>query len=244
MPLGIGNHVLAGASSALSVQTSAIGITTGSLILIGTNNYEGGGSSDATTPITDTAGNTYTRVGAGVGIQRADRAQVFYAKNVTGGASVQFTYTLASAGYPHIYVLEVTGADTSTPLDQGSNSSFVATTTNQTSWASPSITTTVANEILFGVGLDTNSSLSESFSDGGCTTNSGTWTSFAFPDSSSEEGGMGYAIVSATGTYCVTSTISAGASMITGIASFKAASGGGGGSVAPVPMRTLRGAGI
>jgi hypothetical protein len=240
MALGVGSHVSATAAAATSVTTASRSITAGSLIVVGVLVYSSSGSNiDGATPVTDSVGNTYTKVGnTSLATDGHRYAELFYAKNVTGGASVTFTYTITASDYPRIFVLEVTGADTATPLDvhnESDGSGVISVTTS-------SITTGTANEILVASGGDADAgSQLENWSDGGCTNNSGTWTrDESITDNSTLEGSIAHAIVASTGSYCVTQTGAGGYWRSACIASFKQAGGCGGNLARDAAQSTCR----
>ncbi len=229
MALSVVNGTSANANSAGSVTTAGINITAGNLIVVETDTFDSDGLNDDTS-VTDSASNTYTKVGtsAETGTRHVS---LWYAKNVTGGASVTFTYTVTQGNdFPRIAVIQIAGADTTAPLDQGANGSFTATSVAGTSLTTPSITTTSAAEILIVAGMDSGATGTESFADGGCATNSGAWTldQSNTGTGAGESGAIAHAIVSSTGTYCVTQTTSASQNnRAVGIASFIAAAAGG-----------------
>jgi hypothetical protein len=115
----------------------------GDLIVVGVNWY----SQAATASVTDTLGSSYqTAVGPTDWAGTTYRAQVFYAKNVTAGATT-VTVTLSGADTGcEIYVQEYAGVDPSSPLDQTSAAIGVAGDIPD----SGSRTTTQANELVFG----------------------------------------------------------------------------------------------
>jgi hypothetical protein len=99
--------------------------------------------------ITDTQGNTYTSaIGPTDWNGTSERAQLFYAKNILGGANtVTVKLSAAANNYFEVNVIEYSGADTGSPLDATS----VATGTG-TSLDSGSHSTSSGNELIFGYG--------------------------------------------------------------------------------------------
>lgn len=210
-----------------SITSAAINITAGNLIVVGTLHNDTV-AVDAATPITDSVGNTYIKVGAGTENGNG-LVEFFYAKNVIGGAAVTITYTLAGAGYPRLFAAQVAGADATAPLDKGSNATFVnALNDNDASVTSPTIATTSAAEILFGIAEDTNQLTTFSWADGGAANNTGAWTvDGAISDTTTLEGALAHAIVASAGSYAVMATVSGASSAVwlsVGICSFKASS--------------------
>lgn len=225
MALSVVNGISALANNAHVVTTTGISITAGNLIVVGTSNFDTDGLNNDVS-VTDSVGNTYTKIGSSAEVGTR-HVSIWYAKNVIGGASVTFTYnvTVANSDFPRIDVVQVAGADTASPLDAGSSASFTTSTTAGTTLTSPSITTALANEILFAMGGDSGTTGTESFADGGCTNNSGAWTvAQSNISGSGMQDALAYAIVSSTGTFCVTQTCSVSQnSRMLGIVSFKAA---------------------
>jgi glucose/arabinose dehydrogenase/chitodextrinase len=104
------------------------------------------------TSVTDSAGNTYqlaAPAARGNGLSQT----VYYAKNITASAagtntvSVQFPTTLP---YVDVRILEYSGLDPVNPLDATSSQSGSSATAT-----SGNVTTTAANDLLFGAGMTT-----------------------------------------------------------------------------------------
>ncbi len=128
-----------------SIQTGAFAATTGNMLIVGARH---GTDFVSGITVTDTAGNTFTAIGSltpnspNLGV-----AQMFYAKNITGNVANRVTCTFAApVAYNSCVVLQVVGANTSTPLDAHSETGVGASSTN--SCISGSVTTTLANSIL------------------------------------------------------------------------------------------------
>lgn len=91
-------------------------------------------------------GNTYTQTDAKQAWGTADNVQGFYAKNINGGAcTITVTLSLTSVSYLEVYQMEVSGSDTTAPLDAHNTSSG---TTNDP--ASGNLVTGTANEMIIG----------------------------------------------------------------------------------------------
>ncbi len=96
--------------------------------------------------VTDSQGNVYQRALSTPWANNAWGAQVFYAANVVGGAdTVTATFAAPVTSFGLIYIQDYDGVDPVNPLDgavaaQGSGSSF----------SSGNLTTTAANDLLFG----------------------------------------------------------------------------------------------
>ncbi len=99
------------------------------------------------TGITDTRGNTYTlAIGptTGTGL----RQSIYYAKNIAAGTNtVTVTFSQAAA-FVDVRVLEYSGLDTANPFDKAAGAVGSGTTAS-----SGAVTTTAANELIFGAGM-------------------------------------------------------------------------------------------
>lgn len=226
MALSVVNSTSAANNSANTVVTSAgISITAGNLIVVGIANFDSS-NVNADVSVTDSVGNTYTKIGTGSTLVGNSWVTLYYAKNCIGGASVTFTYTATTghADYPRILVIQIAGADTTAPLDQsGYNSNGAAGTTI----TSPSLTTTSASQILIAVGGDSGSTGTEAWTDGGAATGGWTLAQSQTATGAGMSASLAYAIVSATGAFAATMTTSASqTSRMVGLATFKAAAAG------------------
>jgi hypothetical protein len=135
-------------------------------------------------------------------------AQVFYAKNITGGSNtVTVTFATAVNSFGAIYIHEYTGVDKVSPLD-------VSTSAIGTSRAmsSGSVTTTNASDLLFGAGA---SSKTVTKAGAGWTTRS-----TAYGNRTEDRN------VTTTGSYAATATQNSNA-WVMQLVAFKADSGGG-----------------
>jgi subtilisin family serine protease len=166
-------------------------------------------SSTQTVTVTDSAGNAYTDAVSQV--QTADGSQVhlFYAKNIIGGTNTITATFSASNNHPWLAIYEYSGLSKTAPLDQkaAAQGNSVAPNTGSTP------TTTAANELLFvGMGLPA------SFT--GTVTAGASYTQ-ALKDSSTSPASNETAVVTATGAYTGTFTLSAAANWSAVIATFK-----------------------
>jgi fibronectin type 3 domain-containing protein len=121
----------------------------GDLIVVG---VKWGDQTISVASIVDDKNNTYTSaVGPTNWSGTAKRAQIFYAKNITGGgAPITITVTLtgnATSSF-YIYQLEYSNADINAPLDVVSAAIGTAT-----SVSSGPATTTFPNELIFGFSI-------------------------------------------------------------------------------------------
>jgi glucose/arabinose dehydrogenase len=99
--------------------------------------------------ISDTKGNAYSSVAPATRWNNNTwSSQVFYAKNVAGGANtVRATFNTSIRSFGIIYIHEYSGVDTTAPLDVSS-----AAVGSSTGMDSGSATTTNANDLIFGAG--------------------------------------------------------------------------------------------
>jgi chitodextrinase len=136
----------AGTGISTASQTFPAPSTTGDLIVV---SLKWGDQAVAVASVTDNKGNPYTSaVGPTTWSGTAKRAQTFYARNITGGSTpITITVTLTSNATSSFYVyqLEYAGADPAAPLDGA-----VAAIGTGTALASGSVTTTGANDLLYG----------------------------------------------------------------------------------------------
>ena len=125
--------------------------------------------------LSDTAGNTYVPAQAATtwGSTNAWRAQVFYAKNVAGGANtVTGTFSSSVSGsFGGIYVHEYAGMDKVNPVDVSKSSKG-----NGRTLSSGSAVTTNANDLIFGAGATAGAISSAGAGFNIRSTVSGNWT--------------------------------------------------------------------
>ena len=147
--------------------------------------------------IVDTSGNTYTLAVGPTAISGTLSQSIYYAKNIAAAAAgantVTVTFTKAAI-YADIRTLEYKGADTSSPVDV-----VVANSGNGTSSSSGAVTTTNANDLLFGANIVT-------------SITSGPGSGFTSRLLTSPDGDIAEdEMVSSTGSYTATAPISSGA---------------------------------
>ena len=143
-----------GASATPQTPSATVSVTYTGAQTAGNLNVVVVGWNDSTTTVssvTDTKGNVYTPAVGPTTISGVETQTIYYAKNIaaaTAGANaVKVTYS-AAAAYPDIRILEYSGADPNTPVDVVS-----ASTGNSASSTSAAVTTTNANDLLFGANL-------------------------------------------------------------------------------------------
>jgi chitodextrinase len=195
-------------SKNVSVNTNALAFTSANQVgdlIIAEVDWTGGGTF---TSISDSQGNTYTQVGveqnsAGVGV----KSRLYYAKNIKAGANTVTTVVTGGPSFHELYIHEYSGLSTSAPLD-----GFSVSSGNGTSFTSNNVVTTQANDLLYGVEIDS----------GGATASAG-WTTRSTLDGDVAADKN----AATTGSYAFTGTSSG--SFIAWEAAFGTASAGGGG---------------
>lgn len=212
--LAVVQKVKAVGSLAASVTTAAISSTTGNLLVADMSFYTGNGVFSS---IDDTAtGNNTWSVARAVNTSAAS-AQIsqYYAKNITGHASEAVKATATANAYVVLAVLEISGADTTAPLDVGGNATSSATTSHP---VSTSATTTQADTI--AVGLASSMLVTNAITeDGAYTTQSS--------DVTISTTRQGTRIVSAAGVQTRTVTTAGNIGLNLHIATYKQAAAGG-----------------
>jgi hypothetical protein len=129
--------------------------TSGNLIIVQLT-YDNRSASVST--VTDSKGNSYSRIGTPVNWNTIDRSELWYSYNITGGGSaimITATLTIAPTSYLQIYASEYSGIMvTSNPLDQSSftaGSSMAVSTTPKT--------TLNPNELIYGASIGASGAL-------------------------------------------------------------------------------------
>jgi hypothetical protein len=95
------------------------------------------------TSVTDTQGNVYVRAEPEM-LQGGVFSDIFYAKNIKGGAN-SVTVTLSGSAFLEVFIHEYSGLDTVSPLDVTASSTGSGTNVD-----SGPATTNFANELIFG----------------------------------------------------------------------------------------------
>ena len=197
--------------SAATPQTSQsqVSVTYASAQAAGDTNILAIGWNDATsniTSVTDSAGNTYqvaVPTARGNGLSQA----IYYAKNIKAAAAGANTVTVifnAAAPFVDIRATEYSGLDPASPFDVGRSASGTSATPN-----SGSVTTTAAQELIFGAGMTT----------GGFSAAGTNFTSriITVPDADIAEDRF----VTATGSYSATAPLSGSAAWVMQVAALK-----------------------
>jgi hypothetical protein len=194
-------------------------VTAGSLLLMAVSVYQAGGTPSYT--VADNNGNSWVEI-ADNNYDGSDLAGFAYALNANSGATT-VTVTTAGAGDFHtIVIVEVSGIETTGALDQNNTN-----TATSASWDSGNITTTQADEYLFGAFAHDNGNRT--------LTEDGAWTLIFEEQNGTTDMpiSVGERIVSSTLTESYSGTIAVSSPYWAGIASFK---GTGGAPSASIPV--------
>ncbi len=132
------------ANSASVAVTYPVAQTLGNLniVAVGWND-----TTSTVTGVTDSHNNTYVlAIGptTGTGL----RQSIYYAKNIAAGSNTVTVTFSQAAVFVDVRVLEYSGLDTANPLDQTAGAVGSGTTAS-----SGAVTTTAANELIFGAGM-------------------------------------------------------------------------------------------
>ena len=171
-------------------------------------------NSTSVSSVIDTQGNQYTLIGSPqTWSPNSYVERLYYAKSIKGGADT-VTVTLSGSKYMEVRLYEYSGLDTSSPLDA---SATPHTGNNSVTGTSGVLTTTNANDLLFGF----------FHSDGTVTNTAGsgfTGRIFSVDDYPLGEDRN----VTLTDSYSATMSFSGSANYVGFLVAFKAAAGGGG----------------
>ena len=126
-----------------TVASSATATTTGNLLVVAIRWGNVNCAGETSTALMDTAGDTFTIVGSCAQPPDGVAEFMFVAKNITGNAANVVIATGALSSFNTINVMEFSGLNHSTPLDQSAQGAV-----NSTTVTSGSFTTTSANELL------------------------------------------------------------------------------------------------
>lgn len=119
-------------------------VTAGDLIVIGLNIFINGGGS-----IVDTGGNSYATSSQLLWDGGAGTSLIYYAKNVTGGASFRVTSTYSASTFTFLSAAEYSGV-ASNPLDVTSTQALSSPAAGV--FSSGTSTTSQAGDLIFGIG--------------------------------------------------------------------------------------------
>lgn len=234
MALGVGATTKGRSASSASLVSGSVTTTSGSTILIGTI-----WDTASFTSVVDSKSNTWTQIDVeGTWGSAPGRSRVYYAKNITGGASHTFTLNLGAAAPCGISVLEITGADTTAPLDQHNQNRDISSPFT----LSAGLTTTSAAELIASFLGGTSGSNPATHAETGLG-------SSTIQTATEETNGVSFytfawatKIVAATGTFNPSWTESGNTTEAqVRLATIIAAAGGGGGILLPQLERGMRG---
>jgi subtilisin family serine protease len=197
-----------------AVQGSAVGSvsvafpttnTAGNLILA----FVRMSTSTQTVTLTDRAGNTYAEAVAQVQTTDGSQVHLFYAKTILGAANTVTATFSSTNNHPWLAIYEYRGLNTNSPLDQTAHAQGSDTAPNSGSTA----TTTSANELVFAaMGLPASYSGTQTLLGGYSLLQNDTATSPASNE---------YMLVTSTGSFAATFTLSATANWSVIVATFK-----------------------
>jgi hypothetical protein len=168
-------------------------------------------STSTVSSVTDTVGNTYTRAVGPTTVSGAASQSIYYAKNIAAASAGANTVTVAfstAAQYPDVRILEYSGADQANPVDV-----TAAGNGNSATSSSGAVTTTNPIDLLFGANLVLTSTTGPG---AGFTTRL-----LTSPDADIAEDEL----VTTTGSYTATATLSASSSWIMQMVAFRTPGG-------------------
>jgi len=174
----------------------------------------GWASDSITAACSDGLSNSYTDVrNPTTVVVGTCRAAMFYAKNITGGACT-ITITFSGSAFATVVVHEISGADTSSPLDQSALAAPGYIGTDADAVTTGNVTTTTAGQYVFGAVY--------------CVNGTAAATGTGFTDGTGTTGVESeYLIQVSAGNVAATFTNAVAQSVGPGIMTFKASGGGG-----------------
>jgi hypothetical protein len=169
--------------------------------------------------VLDSKGNTYALAAGPTTISGVASQSIYYAKNIAAATPSTNTVTVnisGAADYPDVRILEYAGADTNTPIDVA-----VTTTGSTASSTTPGVTTTNAKDLLFAANLVQ-------------STTTGPGTGFTTRLLTTPDGDIAEdRLVTSTGSYSATATLSAAGPWIMQMVAFRAGGSTGGDTTSP-----------
>jgi hypothetical protein len=209
-----------GGGGIVQIQSNAVeGSSVGS-VLVGflANNTAGNliiafvrmSSSTQTVGVTDTAGNTYTDAVSQIQSSDGHQIYIFYAKNIAGGANTVKATFSSTNNHPWLAIYEYSGLSTTSPLDK----TAAAQGSSSTPSTGATAMTQAASELAFvGAGFNT-----PSFTG---TVTAGTGYTLGQQDTNTSRAATETSVVSSTGSYTGTFTLSGTANWSAVLATFK-----------------------
>jgi outer membrane protein assembly factor BamB len=160
--LSIGSPPRASAASAAFVQGRNVQVTSGTKASRAFSKANAAGNlivayvvwdNPGTVTLSDTRGNTYTAATARQSWGNNWSAQVFYASGISAGSNtVTATFGTSIKSFGIVYLHEYSGLANVSPVDVSASAAG-----SSASMSSGAVTTTQANDLLFGAGVSTNS---------------------------------------------------------------------------------------
>ena len=179
--------------------------TSGNTLIVAVTDYYA--ASDPDNTISDNKGNTWT---IAANYTNGARVKVYYAKNIIGGANHQITIATPTFAYFLASAVDTGLGNSSSMID-----AVVTNRTSSSSYTSGSVTTTSANELLFGV--------HHVYSPSGSFSPASLWLTVATnTDSSAHSHQVQDRMVSAVGSYASTGSMSAALDTQSVMVAFKA----------------------
>lgn len=203
MALALGVHTTASGNGVTTLTTTGVTTTAGSTLIAVTTMGGSSGGANTYSSLTDSKSGTWTEIGTAAIFSGSSGIRMFYCKGNSGsrGSSHTITFNYNATEFPVIFFLEITGADSSNPLDQNAQQN----TDNATPYVvGPTGTTDTADEfVVTAIATDSASSY--------------TLTGYTIDDSNTNSatfwaGAIGHKIVSATGTQTASWTTGPGTS--------------------------------
>ena len=187
-------------------------VTAGNLIVVGVGWGDSG--TPPTCSVTDTLGNTFISINKIRDTNNKQSSEIFYAKNILGGADTITATFSASANYRRLVVSEYSGADITVPLDGNNGRLETAPGTGTDGCNSLTITPTANGALIWGIGQET----------GGTTLTTG--TNFTLRENAGTGEMMAESLIQSTAASIeATFTASINQDVITMVAAFKEAGG-------------------
>jgi Big-like domain-containing protein/calcineurin-like phosphoesterase family protein len=172
------------------------------------------GSSKSVASVTDSAGGTWTKGPVGFLSGSNSRVEIWFRTNVGSGIS-NVTATISASGAASMNVSEWSGVASASPVDQQASRGNASSTTA----ATPSITTTNASDVVIGA-------INYPAAATSTLTTSGFTSLNDFNSGSGVHGRAAHRVVSSTGAYSVSWTLSAASASGAAILALKGSGGG------------------
>jgi hypothetical protein len=212
---GAGHKKAAGSASTSTGNTVAFDSSGASLIVIGVGTYNAGA---VNTNIVETGASPNSWTALTARARGTANVRLFYCKNPNTNASHQFAYTDSVAVYPNLFVIAVSGTDTTTPFETETSGSANSTVVN-----AGSLTPNTTGDFFVTVG-------NAQFQDFATIDSSYTVADHQANGGNNVGGGLAYFIATTTGAKNPQWTVSGVDDLIVAHAVFAIASGVGGGT--------------